>query len=889
LVSKRVAAAVLCLVLAQTIPCSAQVVQTSSIVGTVFDGSGAVVPQVRITVEGSNLIGGPLAVATDSAGQYLIQALPPGTYQLTAIRGGFSPGVRSDIVLRLATTATVDLVLGSLRISEEVAVRQTVPAVDVTSASVSTHIDRTFLELLPTRRTVAGVINLAPGVANDVGFGGTNQSNAIYIDGVDMTEPSLQSPWLHVNYNWLEQVEVATLGAPVEYGESTGVVANAVLQSGGNRLDGFADYWTTRPSWTGRNTDDPNFTPRQILSWWDTGVQLGGPIAKDRAWFFGGWQSLRHETRPAGYAGPWSTVETEHRALVKITAAPRSSVRLDGFLQPAVFDYERGGVGPFVRPEAADNIRQPQIAWNARLTWSAGPSTLIEARSGGFQSTSSFSPEYRDGPPGRRDQLTGILYDNAQYFSDSEQRQITTAVTLSHSVRGRWGHHDARVGLEYEASHHGNVEGFPGGANVFDIGGVPSFANVWAGDVITVNGRRTALYAQDTWQLGRVSVSPGLRVDVNRASVPLVADAFATTPVSPRIGVAWDVTGTHRLVARAHVGRYTDPLLLNRIGNLDFSQLTPLIFGIYDAAGQLVEIERDFGEGFAIDSDMRHSYVDQLVAGIDWQAPRGVSVQAHYIHRSFEQFMTTLRPSWIWTPVSRQDPGPDGILRTADDGSFFTAYNLDTSVPSDFLLYTNPADAWRRYDGVQMVAHSRVHDRLQTQASYTWSQTKGTVGNENHANAGLRDLGLASVFSNPNRQINLFGHVVFDPAHELKILQTAILPWWGGFNLSGVYQFRSGNTWARRAVIRLDYGAEPILMEPRGSRRLEATSTLGVRVEKVISPGRTSSRLGIYAEAFNLFNQGVAGSVNNNSGPFFGQPSSWLDPRVLRMGVRWMF
>ena len=251
--------------------------------------------------------------------------------------------------------------------------------------------------------------------------------------------------------------------------------------------------------------------------------------------------------------------------------------------------------------------------------------------------------------------------------------------------------------------------------------------------------------------------------------------------------------------------------------------------------------------------------------------------------------MTTLIPSWAWTPVERQDPGNDGILRTADDGPFFTAYNLHENGAWD-RIYTNPPAAWRRYDGVQLIAESRVHSRLQTQASYTWSRTTGSVGNEFHSNAGIRDLGFRSVFSNPNSLINFQGNVVFDPTHELKILQTARLPWWDGFNLSAVYQFRSGTTWARRALIQLNYGFDQILMEPRGSHRIDSTSTLDVRVEKLISTGRQQSRrLGLYAEAFNLLNRGVAASVIADSGQYFGKPLLWVDPRVLRMGARWMF
>ncbi len=85
-----------------------------------------------------------------------------------------------------------------------------------------------------------------------------------------------------------------------------------------------------------------------------------------------------------------------------------------------------------------------------------------------------------------------------------------------------------------------------------------------------------SLFVQDGWSLpGRLTLSAGLRVDVNRGSVPQISNVFSTTPVSPRIGLAWDVRGDHRTVARAHSGRYHDTIFSSRIAQADVSGLTP--------------------------------------------------------------------------------------------------------------------------------------------------------------------------------------------------------------------------------------------------------------------------------------------------------------------------
>jgi hypothetical protein len=94
--------------------------------------------------------------------------------------------------------------------------------VDVTSSAANTQIDNELLQNLPTLRFQPDVINLAPGITNSVAYGGTASSNALLIDGVDVSDPDGGSPWSFFNYNWIQEVQVVGLGANAEYGEFTG-------------------------------------------------------------------------------------------------------------------------------------------------------------------------------------------------------------------------------------------------------------------------------------------------------------------------------------------------------------------------------------------------------------------------------------------------------------------------------------------------------------------------------------------------------------------------------------------------------------------------------------------------------------------------------------------
>ena len=213
------------------------------------------------------------------------------------------------------------------------------PIVDVTTAASPAVFERALLQNLPTGRTLTAVMNLAPGVTENVSFGGQQNSNGMTIDGVSLVEPVLGRVWGSVQYNWLDSVQVVALGAPAEYGQSTGATVNGVLRSGSNRFAGLGEYVAAVPAWTGKNTDSlapqfqTQFAPRDLQSWWDLNGQVGGPITRDRLWFFAGLSHIRERYRPFGYSGPEQAERDEPQALVKLDAAPLDDLRLQGFYQ----------------------------------------------------------------------------------------------------------------------------------------------------------------------------------------------------------------------------------------------------------------------------------------------------------------------------------------------------------------------------------------------------------------------------------------------------------------------------------------------------------------------------------------------------------------------------
>lgn len=658
----------------------AQGTQSSTITGIAIDGTRAVVPGVAVTIASPALIGGPRAATTDVDGAYRFTSLAPGSYEVTATLQGFRSMLYENVRLAAGMTITLDFELQVAPVAEAVTVPGTGVTIDVKSSASPTHLEQDLLQNLPTRRSLPALINLTPGVSGDVSFGGSQASNALYVDGVSTTEANFQEPRTRFNYNWVQEVQVVALGADAEHGQFTGVAANSVLRSGSNRFSGLAEYWTIRPAWVGRNTSSlttalrDEFKPREVLTFWDSGVQLGGPLRRDRVWFFSGVQYSHHDDRPAGFNGPGSRDERDRQFLTKLTAAPASAVRLEGFYEGGLYTIHGDEIDRFRPIEASQDVRAPQNTWNAQLTWTISDRTLFQGRASGFVSPATidpYPPNTRSGPAPRFDLVTGRYSGSVDAFADIDSRNQRVAASLTHHHAGFLGRrHDVKAGLEHERYRARDLWGFPGGQSYYDLDGEPYLVNFWEAGATRVRTDRPGLYAQDNWTVSdRVTVNAGVRVDINRGSVPVRGTTFSTTPVSPRIGVAWDVRGDHRTVVRAHYGRYHDAIFSSRIGSTDDSEERPFVTALVTGPNQFREIDRsEPADDFAIDRNIKHSYVDQYVVGVERELLSDVSVLAQVIRRDFGNYMGMTDTGSVYEAVQRRDPGRDGRPGTADDG-----------------------------------------------------------------------------------------------------------------------------------------------------------------------------------------------------------------------------
>ena len=291
----------LCLALF-AISAMAQTVSTGSIAGTVVDQNQNVVPGATVRVTSPNLIS-PQSATTDNDGRYTILNLPPGRYTVTveAATKGFEKYEKPNVDVNLSRTSSVDVELKPAQVGGVVNITDTSgAAVDVTANTSGSNVSTEQFSNFPTQRTVQSLYSIAPTVARsglrdasgrdrDPSVGGSSGPENNYIlDGVNTTDPAFGGSGANLPFEFVQEVEVKTGAYGAEYGKSTGGIFNVITKSGGNEFRGDAfGYFTTKS--LVRATKQFPFTGSAPngFSEIDAGFDIGGPIKKDKLWFFG--------------------------------------------------------------------------------------------------------------------------------------------------------------------------------------------------------------------------------------------------------------------------------------------------------------------------------------------------------------------------------------------------------------------------------------------------------------------------------------------------------------------------------------------------------------------------------------------------------------------------
>ena len=286
---------------------AAQTVTTGTIEGTVTDVNGAVVPGVTVTVTSPNLIRAQSAT-TDDEGRFRLLNLPPGKYSVNieAARG-FAKFEQKDVEVNLSKTSSVDVKLQPEGAAANVEITTSAgAAIDTASNTTGSNVSTDQFSNFPTTRTVQGLYTIAPTVArsglrDSAGrdrdpsvAGSSGPENNYILDGVNTTDPAYGGSGANLPFEFIQEVEIKTGAFGAEYGKATGGIFNVITKSGGNEIrgDAFAYFSTKSMVRATKNFPNTGAAPNGF-SELDAGFDIGGPIMKDKLWFFGAFNPQR--------------------------------------------------------------------------------------------------------------------------------------------------------------------------------------------------------------------------------------------------------------------------------------------------------------------------------------------------------------------------------------------------------------------------------------------------------------------------------------------------------------------------------------------------------------------------------------------------------------------
>lgn len=892
--------------------------ETGSITGTVTDESGSPLPGVTVTISSPSLMG-TRSTVTDTRGVYRFPALPPGTYTIKAELQGFSTVVYSDIRLTTTVTLTVDIVMKPAALAEEVTVVAKAPTVDVKSTeTASVSLSNELLRNIPYSQFTADIVNMAPGVTNNVAFGASQNTGIAYtMDGVNVADPEAGSAWVFSDHNIVEEAKIMGVGLPAEYGNFTGVIFNLITKSGGNNFSGHMEFdfqgrkddfpkgfWVTTNNKKYVN-DFPKLTS-PLLKLMDANAHLGGPIIRDKLWFYVGLQYYRTWRYPTGF--PEAVDYKQPRSFLKLSAQLTPSLSMVGSVQIDTYNGINRGAGANVSPEATVTQKSPEVVGNFSLTKIISSKTFFDLKAAYFWGYYYLDPEVGMQPYMHFDFADNFTRYSSGYYYYADRTRFQTNASLSHYVEDFYGSHDFKFGAEFERSTVRNRYGFTGeggelGDHVqyYDYYGYPYLAYQYAGYDTNTRYTRFEAFAQDSWQVTKwLNISAGVRFSFYWGQVKGVSgNVYTNNRISPRIGFTYDLFGDKSTVLKAHYGHFAEAMLASYHDRMNPDTAYSDYVGYYYDydIGEWVEWFRIVHESlYRMDPDIKHPYMEQWTVSIERELFKDASFTIAYINRRWKN---------IITPI---DQNADYEQRTVSVPNFgnYTVYErtLETLENPDYLI-TNIEKAYkngypwillkpyRRYHGIQFQFNKRFSNRWQLLASYTLSKAWGTLDN-----GFADDIGYGGDRYDPNYWINADGNSTYDPTHMIKIQGTYVIPWID-LSVNVYYHGTTGNAWTTRfRTARFNQGRITFFIEPRGSHHYPMDHQIDIRLEKIFTI-QNKYRLGIMVDVFNLLNVDTITSWGTRW-MYDWKPTQWpstnghqlysiVNPRQARVGIRLIF
>lgn len=918
--------------------------------GAVTDPTGALIPGAKVTVENVET-GYRREVVTGNEGLYRIPVLPLGTYKISVEAGGFRPYRREGVVISAGAIATVNIAM-------QVGTAETV--VTVTDAANFTEPARTdfgstlsskFVSNLPlvsrnpynfilVQPNVTGRPNTEFGVPRKVSANGFNNRINYQIDGNNNVQSDRAGIRLiPISNSFVQEVQQVSNGYAAEFGNSVGTVFNTITKSGTNQLHGEGSYifrrtnFSARPALLAFNRPTPETNVDSFLG------SLGGPIVKDKAFFYGAYEYVKRDLPnpvtaspsvitavglPADFANAIPFAQKVQfffvRSDVQLSQNNRLALRFNGHRNDSPFNGAPA-LGVITRTY---NFVDRSYVGAAQLISTLGPSLVNEFR---MQIPLRDQQQQRFEASG-----TGpaIVIPNQILFGGPETvgfQYREMAPEFSENLSWNKGGHAFKFGVNYRALRDTQTQAvfarytFPTVQAFLDARdgrnprGYTNFTQTLGEPSITYNSNFWNFYAQDSWKLRpNITLSYGVRYDLFR--MPQANEQAAYEPsrdfkvdrnnFAPRIALAWGIGKEQKTVVRASTGFFYDAPQTDIYRRALLNIGTPIFFNV--STGPTASFAPAYPSVFtSIPSGLTFGLQD--ITGI---SPDFRNLYSYNANVSITRQLTSdmvLTATYLYTkgtglPVYRNVnliPGPN---RLADGRPIFGTGRVDTRFNNISLAESVGNSV---YNGLTVTLNKRFSRGFEGFASYTWAHSIDDAPEQNNIDSGAFWL---SDISNRSRDR---GNSLSDRRHSFNAsavytakydIQNAVARNIVNNNqLSFFFLAMSGDIFniGSNRILNGDNTAVTAFQRPlfigRNTYRGPQTVQLDMRYSRIF-PIKERFRPEFFAEFTNLFNRTNVTNVNSVAsvdalGAITTAPSfAWtgaLDQRLMQLGLRVTF
>jgi hypothetical protein len=914
--------------------------QTGTLSGVVRDAQGGVLPGVTVTLSGAALIGGAQSAITTDAGAYQFILLPPGLYDVNFELAGFSTFKRDQVRVQVNMTTRVDAALTVGGVQETITVSGESPVVDVSTTTTQTNIDKDLYEAIPTGRNPWVMAGLVPGVVTgrlDVGgtegmqqynleaFGSADSQKSFSIDGLKTNWPggSGGATMQYYGFEMYEEYNMQTASCTAER-DVAGIYMNMVTKSGGNRFTSDHNFYFMNDALQGDNLDDELRRRLGLAAGAQTGAAgnpidisydwsstIGGPLKRDKAWFFGALRRWRLDQLQIGARNPDGSQAIDDNRIEnymgKLTYQLDANTRTSFLFNRNLKNRFHRRDAPYLFVEDRATVLQDQPAQNfvVQANRVLGRSAVFDVRFGRMWGVfpSRYQSEVGPNDIAIRDVVRFTRINAAEQNFENPNHRYQFNATLSYFTdQVGAGSHDFKFGFQasrermrYNRDRNGDI--------LLELrDGVPFQAQISNTPVRSDHRLNTwAFFAQDQWRVNRLTVNAGVRVDGVNGFVPAQSSPAGTYvaqrdfaeiadvidhPASAaiRFGVSYDLFGDGRTALKGYYGRFFNQFgseILETVNPNGFSQL-PVAWTDSNNNMRLDAGELGAFLGFArgvfpaVDPDTNRPHSDEYNLGVEHTIGRDLAVGVSYhgrTHRNGIGVLDRARPASAYTPEPRTFTDPSGSAQT------ITIYRLlPEFAPLRDRVIANVDVLESDYSGVQFNVQKKMSSRWQMLAGLTLQKHESFDHGGTFTNVEL---------NNPNSRINRDNGAVFTDIPWVFTLSGSYLLPWQDIQISGKWTARDGEPLIRTFTftgLTTSQVSETVRVNQRGEDRTETVNKfIDIRFSKRFRVGHSS--LEGTLDVFNLLNANHVLGQNTGLGSTFGRPNRVLAPRIVRFGV----